>query len=143
MGKGLGYVRLTVPGRPELGDLTAVIKIGGVLLEDVIEKINADTKKQEDGRKKLDDETVKRIVVENMEQIKGDDLDALKAGDVVIKHDVTGDHAYHVSYRGDNGICITYVDCENVETVAYDKVEGEWVFNSKDVTHIAASDAEQ
>lgn len=36
MGKGLGNVRITIPGRPELTDLPAVIQINGVLVDDVI-----------------------------------------------------------------------------------------------------------
>ena len=39
MGKGLGYARLTIPGRPELGNQPVVIQIGGELLEDIIEAI--------------------------------------------------------------------------------------------------------
>ena len=39
MGKGFGNVRITVPGRPELTDLPAVIQINGVLVDDVIEGV--------------------------------------------------------------------------------------------------------
>lgn len=124
MGKGLEYVRLTVPGRPELGDLTAVIKIGGVLLEDVIKQIKT--------------EGLKRIVVTDMEALTCEQIEALQAGDMVVKRDATGDHSYRVSYKGATGICPTYSDCENVETIAYEKVEGAWTYDSKDVTHIAS-----
>lgn len=41
MGKGLGYVRLTVPGRNELSNLPTVLQIGGKTVEDIIEGINS------------------------------------------------------------------------------------------------------
>lgn len=123
MGK-LGEVRLTVLGRQGLSNLCAVIKIGGKLLEDIIKQIKT--------------EGLKRIVVTDMEALTGEQIEALQAGDVVVKRDETGDHAYLVSYKGATGICLTYSDCENVETIAYEKVEGEWTYDSKDVTHIAS-----
>lgn len=42
MGKGLGYVRLTVPGRNELSNLPTVLQIGGKTVEDIIEGINSE-----------------------------------------------------------------------------------------------------
>lgn len=111
-------------GRQGLSNLCAVIKIGGKLLEDIIKQIKT--------------EGLKRIVVTDMEALTGEQIEALQAGDVVVKRDETGDHAYLVSYKGATGICLTYSDCENVETIAYEKVEGEWTYDSKDVTHIAS-----
>ena len=78
------------------------------------------------------------VVVEGMTAIDGDILDTLKAGDVVVKRDSSGDHSYRVSFLGAGGMCLTYSDCENVETVAYNKVEGVWTYDSTDVTHIAS-----
>ena len=44
-----------------------------------------------------------------------------------------------VSYKGAGGLCLTYADCENVETVAYNRSSaGEWTYDSTDVTHIAS-----
>lgn len=48
MGKGIGYARLTVPGRPELGNVPVVIQIGGDLLDDIIEKIKNDISEKAD-----------------------------------------------------------------------------------------------
>ena len=65
-------------------------------------------------------------------------IEALKCGDVVIKNENGNKHTYVVSYKEHHvGICLTYTDCENVETVAYDYTDNAWVYNSTDVTHIA------
>lgn len=65
-------------------------------------------------------------------------LDLLDAGDMVIKVDNTGKHTYIVSYRGEGGLCLTYTDCENVETVAYNKGDSGWTYDDTTVTHIAS-----
>lgn len=78
------------------------------------------------------------ITVNDITAISGDQLEALRAGDVVIKHDGTGDHSYRVSYKGATGVCLTYSDCENVETVAYEKTGDTWAYDSTDVTHISS-----
>ena len=78
-------------------------------------------------------------IVGSMTVISGDILEHLNAGDKIIKRDSTGDHAYTVSYKGAGGLCLTYADCENVETVAYNRSSaGEWTYDSTDVTHIAS-----
>ena len=76
------------------------------------------------------------LVVDGVTALTAEQLDALKAGDVVVK--TTGDlkHAYKVTFRNDTGMCITYADAENVETVSYDKIEGVWTYNSTDITPI-------
>ena len=80
---------------------------------------------------------VARLEVEDVTAMTTAQLNALKCGDVVVKNEDGNKHTYLVSYKEDEqGICLTYTDCENVETVAYDYTDGEWVFNSKDVTHI-------
>ena len=111
-------------GRQGFSNLCAVIKIGGKLLEEIIKQIQT--------------EGLKRIVVTDMEALTNAQIESLQAGDVVVKRDETGDHSYRVSYKGATGICLTYSDCENVETIAYEKVEGAWTYDSKDVTHIAS-----
>lgn len=77
------------------------------------------------------------LVVENITALTNAQAEALKAGDVVVK--VTGNmkHAYKVTFRNDTGMCITYADAENVETVSYDKIEGVWTYNSTDITPIS------
>lgn len=77
------------------------------------------------------------LQVANVQTLTTAQCNALKAGDVVVKNENGNKHTYVVSYKEDEqGLCLTYTDCENVETVAYDYSDGEWVFNSKDVTHI-------
>ena len=77
------------------------------------------------------------LEVESVEELTSEQCEALVVGQRVIKNNDGNKHAYVVSYKEDNvGMCLTYADCENVETIAYDCVEGEWQFNSKDVTHI-------
>lgn len=78
------------------------------------------------------------ITVTDITALTADQLEALRAGDVVIKHDGTGDHSYRVSFKGSTGLCLTYSDCENVETVAYEKTGDTWAYDSTDVTHIAS-----
>ena len=77
------------------------------------------------------------IEVTDITKLTTAQCEALQCGGVVIK--VTGNqkHRYVVSYKEDHvGMCLTYVDCENVETVAYDYTNKKWVYNSTDVTHI-------
>ena len=76
------------------------------------------------------------ITVTNITALTGEQLEALRTGDIVLKSDLTGEHAYTVSYKGPGGLCLTYADCENVETVAYQKSEDTWSYDSTDITHI-------
>ena len=61
----------------------------------------------------------------------------LKCGDVVVKLTIEGGkelrHTYQVSHKQATGLCITYFACGYLETVSYDKIEGEWTYNSTDV----------
>lgn len=77
-----------------------------------------------------------RIVVSNIADLTGEELEVLRCGDHVIKQDSTGEHCYVVSFKGATGLCLTYTDCENVETVAYEKTGDTWAYVSTDVTHI-------
>lgn len=124
MAEALGHTRLTIPGLSGFINKAAIIKIGGKLLSEIIEKLTT--------------EGLKRIVVTDMEALTDKQIESLQAGDMVVKRDETGDHSYRVSYKGATGICLTYSDCENVETIAYEKVDGAWTYDSKDVTHIAS-----
>ena len=90
--------------------------------------------------KKIDevkDESVAHIEVSDIKALTQDQCELLRSGDIVNKVDETGKHSYRVSYKGATGMCLTYSDCENVETVAYEKTEGTWAWDSTDVTHIA------
>ena len=74
----------------------------------------------------------KRVVVEDVKNIDGNILSTLQCGDVVIKHDESGEHSYIVTFKSDTGICLTYADASCVETQSYDLIDGEWVYNSED-----------
>lgn len=75
--------------------------------------------------------------VTNIKNISESILSALKAGDMVLKSDSTGKHAYIVSFKKDNvGLCLTYTDASVVETQSYDYTDGHWVYNSEDVTSL-------
>lgn len=76
--------------------------------------------------------------VTDITALTGDQLDALEVGAKVIKKTGTAKHLYVVSYKDaeNGGLCLTYTDAENVETVAYDHTESGWVFNGITPTHI-------
>lgn len=80
-----------------------------------------------------------RIEVEasEMESIPAYLLDDLECGDIVVKHTVeSGKHLYHtyiVSHKQATGICISYNTTGYSDTYSYDKIDGVWTFNSKDV----------
>ena len=79
----------------------------------------------------------KRVVVEDVKNIDDNVLSTLQCGDVVIKHDESGEHAYIVTFRSETGICLTYTDASCVETQSYDYVDGTgWVYNSQDLSFI-------
>lgn len=79
------------------------------------------------------------IYIENdeMQKIPAEILEALECGDSVIKHTKEDGkdlyHYYVVSHKQATGICITYNTTGYSETISYDKVDGVWTFNSKDV----------
>lgn len=75
--------------------------------------------------------------VSNIKTLSNDVINNLRCGDVVLKEDSTGKHAYLVSFKSDTGLCLTYCDAYCVETQSYDKVENNWVYNSEDKTIIA------
>ena len=91
--------------------------------------------------KKIDevkDESVAHIQVSDIKALTDDQCELLRCGDIVNKVDETGKHSYRVSYKGATGLCLTYADCENVETVAYEKGDDGWAWDSTDVTPISA-----
>lgn len=80
-----------------------------------------------------------RIEVEasEMEEIAGVLLDDLECGDIIVKHTKEDGkdlyHAYIVTHKQATGICFSYNTTGYSETLSYDKVDGVWTFNSKDV----------
>ena len=74
--------------------------------------------------------------VSNIKELTNDVINNLRCGDVVLKEDSTGKHAYLVSFKSDTGLCLTYVDASCVETQSYDKSGNNWVYNSEDKSEI-------
>lgn len=79
----------------------------------------------------------KRYHVDNIQTISGDILEKLQCGDVVVKHTVQSSkdlyHTYIVTHKQATGICLSYFAAGYLETISYDKIEGVWTYNSKDV----------
>lgn len=77
------------------------------------------------------------ITVSDVKAMTDDQLDILACGDVVVKEDTSGKHAYIVTYKKDkHGICMSYFDASCIETVSYDYTNGHWVYNSMDLSYI-------
>lgn len=85
------------------------------------------------------DNAVQIIDVNNIKALTNAQCEALRAGDIVNKVDGTGKHAYRVSFKTASGLCLTYSDCENIETVAYEKTNDDWAWDSTDVTAIGTA----
>lgn len=72
------------------------------------------------------------VTVTNIKNISSAIINKLDCGDIVLKKDSSGLHAYIVSFRNATGICLTYTDASTIETQSYDKVGQNWVYNSED-----------
>lgn len=87
-------------------------------------------------------QTIALPVVSSMSTLTTAEINRLKAGDIVLKKDESGFHSYIVSYKKEGtGICLTYTDASCVETASYDLVDGEWVYNSTDITPLGEQPA--
>lgn len=74
---------------------------------------------------------------EDIKALSNSQIDLLRCGDYLVKKDASGEHAYKVTFKSDTGLCLTYHDASVIETQSYDKVDGNWVYNSEDKTIIA------
>lgn len=74
-----------------------------------------------------------KTTVSNIKEMTNEDIENLSCGDVVLKEDVSGKHAYLVSFKSATGLCLTYCDASCVETQSYDKVGTNWQYNSQDL----------
>ena len=72
------------------------------------------------------------VIVTDIKNIPSATIKKLQCGDIVLKKDSSGYHAYIVSFRNATGICLTYTDASCIETQSYDKVGQNWVYNSED-----------
>lgn len=72
------------------------------------------------------------LEVSDVKALSNSQIDLLRCGDYLVKKDASGEHAYKVTFKSDTGMCLTYHDASVVETQSYDKVDGNWVYNSED-----------
>lgn len=87
-----------------------------------------------------DDKAKSTIVVTNIQALTTKQCNALNVGDQVIKK--TGDqkHLYTVTYKEEKqGMCLSYIDAENAETVAYDwnGTSKTWGYTDTTITPLA------
>lgn len=74
------------------------------------------------------------VKVENVKTAVEPIADGLKCGDVVVKVDEAGEHAYIVSYKKDDEMCLTYVDHSIVEEQYFEKTGDDWSWIQEDKT---------
>ena len=82
------------------------------------------------------------IEVADITKLTDAQLDALNVGDKVVKVTGTDKHLYLVTYKATTGggLCLSYADAVNTETVSYDRTESGWAFNSIDKGTIPAAE---
>lgn len=86
--------------------------------------------------KKLEKGPFKLTTDGSIKDLTTDEINELKAGDIVLKTTGNQKHAYIVSYKEEGqGICLTYTDASCIETVSFDYTGGEWVYNSTDIVN--------
>lgn len=80
------------------------------------------------------------IGVSDITALTDEQLDALNVGDKVVKLTGTAGHLYTVTYKDaeNGGLCLSYFDAANVETVSYDHSASGWTYNSTDKTSIGS-----
>ena len=75
-------------------------------------------------------------MVTDITALTDEQLDTLEVGDKVIKVTGVQKHLYLVTYKGEGageGICLSYNAAGYGETVAYDRTESGWAYNSTDI----------
>ena len=83
------------------------------------------------------DVNTKRIFVDDITKLTNAQISVLECGDFVVKQTGNQKHTYKVTYKEEEqGLCLTYDDASCIETVSYDYVEGNWVYNSTDISSI-------
>ena len=124
-----GIIRMSIAGKRNHQNEVVSIVIKGKSLDEVLAALN---------------ENAKRDVVDDIEALTAEQLEALRCGDVVIKKTGTERHAYHVAYKDDtkHECALVYCDAWNVEELYYDKSVGSaWSLIEKQITPIAMPNA--
>ena len=84
-----------------------------------------------------DDDKKKDIIrVTDIKALTNKQCNALNVGDQVLKKTGTQTHLYTVTYKDDTngGLCLSYIDAENAETVAYDREGNNWSWTDTTIT---------
>ena len=76
-----------------------------------------------------------QIEVDDITELTAEQLDALNVGDKVVKVTESEKHLYWVTYKATTGggIVLTYNACGYGESIAYNRTESGWEFDSKEV----------
>lgn len=84
---------------------------------------------------KSDNTIIRSTNVVDITNVPTELLEALEAGDIVIKKTTNQYHSYRVSYKEvGQGIILTYADATTVESISYDWSTNKFVYNSTDHT---------
>ena len=87
-----------------------------------------------------DDKARVHIEVSNIQALTTKQCNALNVGDQVVKKTGKMKHLYTVTYKEDKqGLCLSYIDAENAETVAYDwnGTSKSWEYTDTTITPLA------
>ena len=80
--------------------------------------------------------------VADIKKLSNEEINRLKAGDLVIKKEPNGEnHTYVVAYKKSNEMSLVYADAHNVEEVYYEKQNGSWTHVVTEITPIEITKA--
>lgn len=83
------------------------------------------------------------LEVSDVKALSNSQIDLLRCGDWLVKKDASGEHPYQVTFKKEGvGMCLTYHDASVIETQSYDKVGGNWVYNSEDKTELPVNEGD-
>lgn len=79
------------------------------------------------------------LEVGDVKSLTSEQCESLNCGDIVVKKDEAGEHAYIVSYKKNNEMCITYADHTIVEENYFEKGVSGWAFIQTDIGHLGGT----
>lgn len=119
-------------------EISDIINAQHELSSDLVDDAGNTNKFVTTSEKNLWNAKVKIIEVSNITAISSEVIETIRSGDIVVKNESGNKHTYIASYKEDGvGLCLTYTDADNVETVSYDYLNGAWTYNSTDYTTIS------
>lgn len=120
--------------KPVEGGFTLYVMEGGSWLPLKLVDDNATPTTTADDKAKIN------ISVTDIKALTTKQCNALNVGDQIIKKTGNQKHLYTVTYKEEKqGLCLSYVDAENAETVAYDYDSGtkQWAWTDTTITPLA------